>query len=148
MIQSTEGMTRGEQRDLHAQFAHFNQDAACLPPEFELSGRAIKAVMRGPAVVWFDFAELCEQPRVAQDYLTLAQDYPVILIGCIPILKEADEEAARRFIALVDTFYDQKIRLIIEAAAPLQDLYQGERLQFEFERTKSRLFEMAKGQEE
>ena len=132
-----------QQAYLQFHFKQLNHSAPLLPPEFELTERKITAVMRGSSVVWFDFAELCEQPRVAKDYFNLAEQYKVILIGHVPVLKSADEEAARRFIALVDTFYDQKVLLIIAAAVPLPELYQGERLQFEFERTKSRIFEMS-----
>ncbi|MCX7122297.1 MAG: cell division protein ZapE [Gammaproteobacteria bacterium] len=128
---------------LQFHFKQLNQGAALLPLEFELTERKIRAVMRGPSVIWFDFSELCEQPRVAKDYLKLAEQYQSVLIGNLPILSADSEEAARRFIALVDTFYDQKILLIIAGAVSLEHLYQGERLQFEFERTKSRIFEMS-----
>ncbi len=132
-----------QQAYLQFHFKQFNRGGALLPIEFSLTDRKIHAVMRGESVVWFDFAELCEQPRVAKDYLALAQQYKIVLIGNVPVLTVDDEEAARRFIALVDTFYDQEVLLILAAAVPLQELYQGERLQFEFERTKSRIFEMS-----
>jgi cell division protein ZapE len=132
-----------QQAYLQFHFKQLNRGDALLPPEFEVTERKMTAVMRSKTVVWFDFAELCVAPRVARDYLSLAQQYKVVLLGHVPVLTIEDEEAARRFITLVDTFYDQKILLIIGAAAALQELYQGERLQFEFERTKSRIFEMS-----
>ena len=132
-----------QQAYLQFHFKQFNQGASLLPPEFELTERKITAVMRSQTALWVDFAELCEQPRVAKDYLKLAEQYKVILMGHVPVLKAEDDDSARRFIALVDTFYDQKVLLVIAAAVPLQELYQGERLQFEFERTKSRIFEMS-----
>ncbi len=132
-----------QQAYLQFHFKQSNHGGPLLPPEFEVSQRPMTAVMRGESVAWFGFAELCEQPRVAKDYLALVEQYKVILLGQVPQFQVADEEAARRFIALVDTFYDQKVLLIIAAAVPLVDLYQGERLKFEFERTKSRIFEMS-----
>jgi cell division protein ZapE len=65
----------------------------------------------------------------------------VVLSG-VPVLDETMENAARRFIALVDEFYDRRVKLIISAAAPVAQLYRGERLAREFGRTRSRLLEM------
>jgi cell division protein ZapE len=60
----------------------------------------------------------------------------------VPCFSASDEDQARRFISLVDEFYDRKVKLILSASASIQSLYQGQRLQFEFERTQSRLLEM------
>ncbi len=128
---------------LQFHFKQFNQNQGLLPLQFELNHHAIVARLRGPKTVWFDFAELCVKPRAAQDYLELTEAYSVVLLGGVPCLKSSDEEAARRLIALVDTFYDRKVLLIIGAAVPLAELYQGERLRFEFERTQSRIIEMS-----
>ncbi len=128
---------------LRFHFTERNGDALLSDPSFKVNGRTVMATQRGPATLWISFQELCEAARAPQDYLKLAKTYKTLLISSIPVLTENDEEAARRFIALVDTCYDQKILLIIAAAAPLESLYQGRRLAFEFERTKSRLFEMS-----
>ncbi|MEC7414601.1 MAG: AFG1/ZapE family ATPase, partial [Pseudomonadota bacterium] len=72
----------------------------------------------------------------------LATLYHTVFVSNIPILTTQKEDAARRFISLVDEFYDHGVKLIVSAAAPIHDLYQGRRLTFEFERTQSRLFEM------
>jgi cell division protein ZapE len=64
------------------------------------------------------------------------------LISGVPCFSASDEDQARRFISLVDEFYDRKVKLILSAGASIQSLYQGQRLQFEFERTQSRLLEM------
>ena len=93
-------------------------------------------------VVWFDFTELCEGPRSQNDYIELAMVYHAVMVSNVPVLDLLKENAARRFISLVDEFYDHGVKLIISAAVPITDLYQGERLRFEFERTESRLLEM------
>jgi cell division protein ZapE len=72
----------------------------------------------------------------------LATLYHTVFVSNIPILDVHKEDAARRFISLVDEFYDRGVKLIVSAAAPIHDLYKGKRLSFEFERTQSRLLEM------
>ena len=108
----------------------------------QIEGRAIKTRMVADDVVWFDFGELCDGPRSQNDYIELAMVYHAVLLSDVPVLTTQKENAARRFIALVDEFYDHGVKLIISAAAPITEIYQGERLRFEFERTQSRLLEM------
>ena len=68
--------------------------------------------------------------------------YPSVIISGVPQFERTREDQARRFIALVDEFYDRRVKLILSAAAAAQSLYSGNRLVFEFERTVSRLVEM------
>ncbi len=110
--------------------------------KLQVEGREIAARMVADDVVWFEFAELCEGPRSQNDYIELALVYHAVLLSNVPVLTTAKEDAARRFISLVDEFYDHGVKLIISAAAPITEIYQGERLRFEFERTQSRLLEM------
>ncbi len=107
-----------------------------------IEGREIAVRMVADDVVWFEFSELCEGPRSQNDYIELALVYHAVLVSNVPVLTARKEDAARRFISLVDEFYDHRVKLIISAAAPITELYQGERLRFEFERTQSRLLEM------
>ena len=93
-------------------------------------------------VIWFDFAAICDGPRSQADYIEIARDYHTVLVAGVPRLDAAQENQARRFIALVDEFYDRGVKLVVSASAPLDRLYAGERLRFEFERTRSRLAEM------
>lgn len=93
-------------------------------------------------VIWFDFAAICDGPRSQADYIEIARDYHTVLVGGVPRLDTAQENQARRFVALVDEFYDRGVKLVVSAYAPLDRLYAGERLNFEFERTRSRLAEM------
>jgi cell division protein ZapE len=129
--------------------------------------RNIEYLALADDVIWFDFMAICSGPRSQRDYIKLADMFKVVLISNVPQfsgelipavfsgvedsyqrsgvvmgeLRGLDDEA-RRFIALVDEFYDRGIRLIIEADVDINELYQGSQLAFEFARCKSRLFEM------
>lgn len=107
-----------------------------------VEGRAISARRRSTGVVWFDFAAICGGPRSASDYVELARDFHTVFVSGVPVFHDGDNDAARRFIALVDEFYDRNVKLVLSAAAAPEALYRGERLAFEFERTRSRLAEM------
>jgi cell division protein ZapE len=104
--------------------------------------RRIKCVRQADDVIWFDFHELCEGPRSQNDYVELARDYHTLLLSNVPTFDETRENAARRFVALVDELYDRNVNLVVSAAAAPGELYRGEKLRFEFERTVSRLIEM------
>ncbi|MEZ5474364.1 MAG: cell division protein ZapE [Steroidobacteraceae bacterium] len=108
----------------------------------EIGNRKIAVLRESENVVWFEFAALCEGPRGPSDYIHLAREYQSVLISNVPVFDSTDENAARRFITLVDEFYDRGVNLILSAAAPPQRLYTGDRLKFEFARTASRLIEM------
>ncbi len=107
-----------------------------------LNGRTLHAARRAGDIVWFTFASLCQGARSAADYAELAEEFHTVFLTEIPQLGTPQDDAARRFIALVDAFYDQGVKLIVSAAAAPAQLYQGERLGFEFRRTSSRLVEM------
>lgn len=92
--------------------------------------------------LWCDFAELCMKPRSPADYIELANTYNTILLGKVSALNDNIADATRRFIYLVDEFYDRRVKLIVTAEQPILELYQGEKLAFEIERTRSRLLEM------
>jgi cell division protein ZapE len=108
----------------------------------EIEGRPIEVVRVCDNVVWFDFAALCEGPRSQNDYVSIAREFQSVLISSVPVFDRDREDAARRFIAVVDEFYDRRVNLVMSAAAAPTQLYRGERLRFEFERTASRLIEM------
>ena len=108
----------------------------------EVNGRYITCRCRADGVVWFDFAELCDGPRSQNDYIELSRLFHAVLISGVPEFNPDADDLARRFINLVDEFYDRHVKLILTAAVPLQDLYVGGRLSFEFQRTVSRLQEM------
>ncbi len=127
---------------LQRSFASLAPEEPLTDQELIVEGRPIHARMVADDVVWFDFAELCQGPRSQNDYIELAMVYHAVLLSNVPVMTPRIEDAARRFISLVDEFYDHGVKLIISAEAGITDIYQGERLRFEFERTQSRLLEM------
>jgi len=107
-----------------------------------INGRDIPYRKRADTILWFDFAALCEGPRAVADYIALAKAGPTIIIANVPQFSIYSEDAAKRFVQLVDEFYDRHVKLVLSAAAPITELYDGERLRAEFGRTESRLIEM------
>jgi cell division protein ZapE len=108
----------------------------------EIEGRRIPVVCESGGVVWFDFMALCSGPRSQEDYIEIARDYQSVIVSDVPVLDALHEDEARRFIALIDELYDRNVNLIVSAAAPPTELYRGDRVAFQFERTASRLIEM------
>src|SRR5690554_213168 len=108
----------------------------------ELEGRRIAVRARCPGMAWFDFHALCEGPRGASDYIEIAREFHTLLLGGIPVFDGRRDDAARRFVTLVDELYDRAVNLVCTAAAEPPALYEGERLVVAFERTASRLIEM------
>lgn len=112
------------------------------PNGLKVLGRIIPTVRLADGAAWFEFADICDGPRSPADYIDIARGFHSVLVSGIPVLDETREDAARRFIALVDEFYDRNVKLIVSAEAPVDELYRGEKLGFEFRRTRSRLEEM------
>jgi cell division protein ZapE len=110
--------------------------------EILIEGRPIAVLRVAHSVVWFEFAALCAGPRSPDDYIEIAREYRTVMVSDVPLLRADDDDAARRFIELIDELYDRNINLIVSAAAPPPELYRGERLKAPFERTVSRLIEM------
>lgn len=107
-----------------------------------IEGRAIPLRRAASGMGWFDFQALCEGPRSAADYIEIARALHTVFLTGVPVMDGLRDDAARRFIALVDEFYDRRVKLVVGAEAEPTALYQGERLKFAFERTASRLIEM------
>ena len=108
----------------------------------EVEGRDIPCRYVGEDVVWFDFMALCDGPRSQNDYIELAREFHAVLISDVPQLGRDSEDQARRFISLIDEFYDRNVKLAMSAAVPLETIYSGGNLSFEFQRTLSRVLEM------
>ncbi len=108
----------------------------------DIFGRQIQSQRCGEGVAWFNFSDICDGPRSQNDYIEIARLYQAVIIANVPVFDHGQNDPARRFIALVDEFYDRRVKLILSAAAPIENLYTGERLKFEFQRTSSRLIEM------
>jgi cell division protein ZapE len=127
---------------LNALFAELSDSDPCEGGTVEIEGRAIPVVKESENVIWFEFEALCEGPRSQNDYIEIAREYQSVIVSHVPVLTAQRENAARRFIALVDELYDRHVNLIISAAAAPERIYRGDRLGFEFQRTISRLTEM------
>lgn len=108
-----------------------------------VAGRPIPALGLAEDVAWFDFAALCAGPRAVSDYIELARSYSTVLLSGVPEFGAAAlDDQAKRFILLIDEFYDRKVKLLLTAATPATGLYREGRLRAQFERTESRLIEM------
>ena len=119
-------ITLGREKDAHIQ----------------VNGRQIPVIRWTDGVAWFEFSALCEDARSSDDYLEIARFFHTVLVRAVPTMDDDSNNAARRFINLVDTFYDRHVRLFASAEATPDALYTGRKLAFEFQRTASRLTEM------
>jgi cell division protein ZapE len=126
-------------------WAKMTGNAKCKPRDISIKGRILHVPCSADGVARFSFAELCEKPLAASDYLRLARDYHTIIVDRIPVMDYDERNAAKRFIALIDTLYDNAVKLMASAAAEPQSLYvatEGDEAN-EFKRTASRLIEMS-----
>ena len=130
------------QQSMQENFAALAAEEAKSDVSLSIENRPIRAHKVAGDVVWFDFVNICEGPRSQNDYIELATLFTTVLISNVPVLDTTREDAARRFISLVDEFYDRRVKLILSADEGIANLYQGQRLNFEFQRTQSRLLEM------
>jgi len=108
----------------------------------DVEGRTIPYRKRAGGLVWFDFEVLCGGPRSYADYVDLAKRFHTVMLSGVPRMSPKDSDAARRFTWLVDVFYDDRVNLIVSAAAEPDDLFTAGEQAAEFERTVSRLHEM------
>jgi cell division protein ZapE len=129
---------------LEKAWAKMTGNAPCRSRDISIKGRTLHVPCSARGVARFSFAELCEQPLAASDYLRLARDYHTIMIDRIPVMDYPERNAAKRFITLIDTLYDNGVKLMASAAADPLSLYlatDGVEAN-EFKRTASRLIEM------
>lgn len=110
--------------------------------EIDVLGRIIFTRAEADGVVWFEFDDICDGPRSNADYIELARLYHTVMLSGVPIFTDQNNDPARRFIELVDEFYDSNVNLILSAQSQPHELYQGHRLADVFQRTNSRLIEM------
>jgi cell division protein ZapE len=126
-------------------WARMTGNAPCKARDITIKGRVLRVPCSSHGVARFSFADICEKPLAASDYLRLAHDYHTILIDRIPVMDYADRNAAKRFISLIDTLYDNAVKLMASAEADPVSLYlatDGNEAN-EFKRTSSRLIEMS-----
>ncbi len=135
-------LTAAAEQGMQESFAALAPDEPETDVVLEIEGRPVRARAVSEDVAWFEFSELCEGPRSQNDYIELSRIYHAVLVSNVRRFTWRNEDAARRFVSLVDEFYDRNVKLILSSEAPVTDLYHGERLRFEFQRTESRLLEM------
>lgn len=127
---------------LNQEFLNLARNDEVTQAPLEVLGRDIVTRSHTNNLVWFDFRDICDGPRSKMDYIEIANCYRTVIISNVPQLNWELENQARRFIELVDEFYDRGVHLIISAARRAEDLYVGKRLVNEYQRTLSRLHEM------
>lgn len=110
--------------------------------EIEINQRPIPFKGMAKGVIWFDFQVLCKSARSQDDYIELASRFHSLLLSDVKVMDPAADDAARRFLNLIDILYIHKVKLVISAGGPVTELYRGRRLAAEFKRAVSRLFEM------
>jgi cell division protein ZapE len=134
----------GRAADAHAEaiFTQLTAGASVLEERFEVKGRMIIVSAAGGGVARFNFAELCEQPHGAEDYLAIAARYHTVFIERVPKMGYDRRNEAKRFLLLIDALYEAKTRVVFTAAALPDRLYVGDDHAYEFQRTVSRLQEM------
>ena len=125
-------------RDAYAKVA----DTADESPIVHIENREIRALRRAGGVIWFDFATLCGGPRSQNDYLELATRFHTVILSGIPKMSAGQSSEARRFTWLIDVFYDHKVKLLMSAEVPPEQLYTQGSMSNEFHRTVSRIIEM------
>ena len=127
---------------LASRWQELSAGAAFEPGPLEIEGRVIPTRALAEGHAWFDFPALCEGPRAAADYIEIATENHTVLLAGIPVFDGENDDAARRFVTLVDELYDRHVNLVSTAAAAPPALYTGGKLAAAFERTASRLIEM------
>ncbi|EGT0663386.1 cell division protein ZapE [Citrobacter werkmanii] len=111
-------------------------------PTLEINHRPMQTLAVENQTLAVSFTTLCVDARSQHDYIALSRLFHTVLLFDVPVMTPLMESEARRFIALVDEFYERHVKLVVSAASPLYEIYQGERLKFEFQRCLSRLQEM------
>jgi cell division protein ZapE len=127
---------------LQNSFDHLAPEPGTRDSTLEVEGREIAVRRMADGVAWFDFQAICDGPRGTADYIEVARCFHSVLVSNVPQLNWELENQARRFLNMVDEFYDRNVKLILSAAVPIEELYTGKKLAFEFRRTFSRLHEM------
>ncbi|BCU65130.1 hypothetical protein F941_01254 [Acinetobacter bouvetii DSM 14964 = CIP 107468] len=107
-----------------------------------INKRIVETIGHTEDVLWCEYSELCLKPRSPADFIEIANIYNTVLVSNVPHMTDYLSEGTRRFIYLVDEFYDRGVKLLLTSEDSIIDLYQGEKLAFEIERTRSRLLEM------
>ncbi len=123
-------------------FRQIAPDAAHPERSLNINGREIPVRKQADGIAWFDFSALCQGPRSVDDYIEIARLFGTVILSGVPQLDRETENEARRFLHLIDEFYDRRVKLMISAEVDMTSLYVGAKLRFEYARVASRLQEM------
>ena len=128
--------------NLQHYFKNLSNNSSKVGGDMIINNRTLETVMVSEGIVYFDFSVLCESARSQGDYMEISQLCHTVLLANVKQMGTDSDDSTRRFIALVDEFYERNVKLIISAEVELDNLYSGGRLSFEFKRCLSRLQEM------
>lgn len=123
-------------------FATLTNHAPLVKHAIKVNDRNMSILGRAGGVAWFDFTALCRSSRSQIDYIEIARQFHSVFISEIPAMTKEHDDAARRFLTLLDVLYHHKVKLIASADTTIDKLYSGQKLAFEFQRATSRLHEM------
>jgi len=128
--------------NLHTYFKQLSAEPGKSNVDIEINNRQLTTIEESDGVVHFEFSEMCESARSQSDYMEISRLYHTVLLANVTQMNGSCDDAARRFIALVDEFYERNVKLIMSAEVALDNLYTDGLLEFEFKRCLSRLLEM------
>lgn len=111
--------------ELEAEFQRLAPANVSRDVMVEINGREFLARAVSDDVAWFDFEQLCQGPRSTSDYIELSKQFHALVVSNVPVLTDVLDDAARRFVNLIDEVYDRNVKLIVSAQAPLDQLYQA-----------------------
>ena len=129
-------------KDIDSDINQLVRDEVHRDSALEINDREIECVFQAEGIAGFTFASLCESARSTEDYIELSRLFHTVVLYNIPVLTAFSDSAVRRFINLIDEFYDRNVNMLFYAAEHISNLYNGHLLSMEFERTKSRILEM------
>ena len=135
-------LTHDNQLWMAQRFTALTQTQVVSEEPITINNRVVETIGHTEDVLWCEFKELCMKPRSPADFIEIANIYNTVLVSNVPDLNDVLSEGTRRFIYLVDEFYDRGVKLLLTSHASIIEIYSGERLAFEIERTRSRLLEM------
>ncbi|WNC68094.1 cell division protein ZapE [Thalassotalea nanhaiensis] len=130
------------ENNLHLYFKQLSVEEGSVGNTIEINNRALNTIEESDGVVHFEFNQLCETARSQSDYMELSRIYHTVLLANVTQMSRDSDDSARRFIAMVDEFYERNVKLIISAETAMDELYTDGGLNFEFKRCLSRLQEM------
>ena len=133
---------RAATRNMKTSFDNLTHGKTISTKPVTINDRAIKIYQQTDDVIWFDFKDICTVPRSQLDYLAIAKQFRTVFISDIPVIKENERDTICLFISLIDVLYDARVRIVISAAEPVDQLYARGYMVMEYTRTNSRLLEM------